>query len=112
MNKARKLVSVAEDEVRDSVEKKVKIAYEWAIKEYIKAGKRYEESIRIKPDFYEGHLALGQQQFEQAKLTWHYTVRTKADLETPSIQILELYNKAEDNMEKGMQIWEDSKNGD
>ncbi|KAF5773432.1 putative 43kDa postsynaptic protein [Helianthus annuus] len=107
MNKARKLVSVAEDEVRDSVEKKVKVAYEWAIKEYIKAGKRYEESIKIKPDFYEGHLALGQQQFEQAKLTWHYTVRTKADLETPSIQILELYNKAEDNMEKGMQIWEE-----
>ncbi|KAM0009351.1 putative tetratricopeptide-like helical domain superfamily, protein PHOX1-4 [Helianthus debilis subsp. tardiflorus] len=107
MNKARKLVSVAEDEVHDSVEKKVKVAYEWAIKEYIKAGKRYEESIKIKPDFYEGHLALGQQQFEQAKLTWYYTVRTKADLETPSIQILELYNKAEDNMEKGMQIWEE-----
>ncbi|KAI7753792.1 hypothetical protein M8C21_022228 [Ambrosia artemisiifolia] len=107
MNKARKLVNIAEDEGQDSVDKKVKVAYEWAQKEYIKAGKRYEESLKIKPDFYEGHLALGQQQFEQAKLTWHYTLRSKADLEGPSIQILELYNKAEDNMEKGMQIWEE-----
>ncbi|KAI3822394.1 hypothetical protein L1987_09984 [Smallanthus sonchifolius] len=107
MNKARKLVIIAEDETLESVEKKVKVGYEWAQKEYIKAGKRYEESLKIKPDFYEGHLALGQQQFEQAKLTWHYTTGSKADLEGPSIQILELYNKAEDNMEKGMQIWEE-----
>lgn len=107
MNKARKLVSLAEDETQESVEKKVKVGYEWAQKEYVKAGKRYEESLKIKPDFYEGHLALGQQQFEQAKLTWHYVIGSKADLEGPSIQILELYNKAEDNMEKGMQIWEE-----
>ncbi|KAK9079507.1 hypothetical protein SSX86_001179 [Deinandra increscens subsp. villosa] len=107
MNKARKLAIIAEDETQESVEKKVKVAYEWAQKEYIKAGKRYEESLKIKPDFYEGHLALGLQQFEQAKLTWHYTIGSKADLEHPSIQILELYNKAEDNMEKGMQIWEE-----
>ncbi|KAL8228643.1 hypothetical protein R6Q59_000553 [Mikania micrantha] len=107
MNKARKLVIIAEDESQELVENKVKFAYEWAQKEYIKAGKRYEESLKIKPDFYEGHLALGLQQFERAKLTWHYTIGSKADLEGPSIKILELYNKAEDNMEKGMQIWEE-----
>ncbi|KAK1429644.1 hypothetical protein QVD17_11858 [Tagetes erecta] len=107
MNKARKLVIIAEDETHESVEEKVKVGYEWAQKEYRKAGKRYEESLKIKPDFYEGHLALGQQQFEQTKLTWHYVIGSKADLEGPSIQILELYNKAEDNMEKGMQIWEE-----
>ncbi|XP_071708744.1 protein PHOX1-like isoform X2 [Rutidosis leptorrhynchoides] len=105
MNKARKLVVFEEDQVL--VTEKVKFGYEWAQKEYVKAGKRYEESLKIKPDFYEGHLALGQQQFEQAKLTWHYVIGSKADLEAPAIQILELYNKAEDNMEKGMQIWEE-----
>lgn len=109
MNKARKFVTVTEDEngTRDTVTEKVKISYEWAQKEYIKAGKRYEESLKVKPNFYEGHLALGQQQFEQAKLMWHYAIGSKADLEKPSLQILELYNKAEDNMEKGMQIWEE-----
>lgn len=110
MNKARKLVVVVAEDgdgICELVSEKVKVGYEWAQKEYVKAGKRYEESLKIKPDFYEGHLALGQQQFEQAKLTWHYVIGSKADLEVPSIQILELYNKAEDNMEKGMQIWEE-----
>ncbi|XP_076951562.1 protein PHOX1-like [Bidens hawaiensis] len=109
MNKARKLVNFEENDSRESVEKNLKVGYEWAQKEYTKAGKRYEQSLKIKPDFYEGHLALGQQQFEQAKLMWHYTVGTKADvaLHDYSIQILELYNKAEDNMEKGMQNLEE-----
>nr|XP_043614119.1 protein PHOX1-like [Erigeron canadensis]XP_043614120.1 protein PHOX1-like [Erigeron canadensis] len=107
MNKARKLVAFAEDGTQELVVKTVKDGYEWAKKEYTKAGKRYEESLKVKPDFYEGHLALGLQQFELAKLIWHYTIGSKADLEGPSIQILDLYNKAEDNMEKGMQIWEE-----
>ncbi|KAL8216830.1 hypothetical protein R6Q57_023667 [Mikania cordata] len=104
---SQNLFNIAEDESQELVENKVKFAYEWAQKEYIKAGKRYEESLKIKPNFYEGHLALGMQQFERAKLTWHYTIGSKADLEGPSIKFLELYNKAEDNMEKGMQIWEE-----
>ncbi|XP_076913692.1 protein PHOX1-like [Bidens hawaiensis] len=109
MNKARKLVNFEEHDSHESVEKKLKVGYEWAQKEYTKAGKRYEQSLKIKPDFYEGHLALGQQQFEHAKLMWHYTVGNKADvaLQDCSIQILELYNKAEDNMEKGMQNLEE-----
>ncbi|KAI3718860.1 hypothetical protein L6452_19745 [Arctium lappa] len=53
-------------------------------------------------------VSLKKQQFEQAKLSWWYSLGTKANLEAgPSAQILELYNKAENNMEHGMQIWEE-----
>nr|GEX89075.1 hypothetical protein [Tanacetum cinerariifolium]GEX96362.1 hypothetical protein [Tanacetum cinerariifolium] len=110
LNKARKMVIVAEEDDRSQelVAEQVKVGYEWAQREYVKAGKRYEESQKVKPDFYEGHLALGMQQFEQAKLSWYYNTRSKSNIEEgASIQILELYNKAEDNMEKGMQICEE-----
>ncbi|XP_010244885.1 PREDICTED: uncharacterized protein LOC104588590 [Nelumbo nucifera] len=107
MSKARKRVFLTEDASRESVFAQVKIAYEWAQKEYVRAGKRYEEALMIKPDFFEGHLALGQQQFEQAKLSWCYAIGTKANLETwPSAEVLNLYNNAEDNMERGFQMWE------
>ncbi|PWA66297.1 Phox/Bem1p [Artemisia annua] len=108
LNKARKGVAVAEDGTKELVAEQVKIGYEWAQMEYVKAGRRYEESLKVKPDFYEGHLALGLQQFEQAKLSWYYAIGSKSNIEEKNcIQILELYNKAEDNMEKGMQICEE-----
>ncbi|KAM7490052.1 hypothetical protein LguiA_032973 [Lonicera macranthoides] len=108
LNKARKRVFFADDASRESILLKVKTAYEWAQKEYVKAGMRYEEALKFKPDFYEGLIALGLQQFEQAKLCWYYAIGTKIDLETgPSTQVLELYNKAEDSMERGMQMWEE-----
>ncbi|KMZ75736.1 hypothetical protein ZOSMA_1109G00030, partial [Zostera marina] len=77
--------------------------------EYVKAGKRYEEAIKIKPDFYEGILALGQQQFEQAKLTWYHAIGNKVNLLTwSSSEVLNLFSNAEDNMERGMEIWEET----
>lgn len=108
MSKARKHVPVSEFTSDESVLLQIKPAYEWAKKEYTKAAMRYEEALKIKPDFYEGHLALGQQQFEQAKLCWHYYQKDKVDTESGATQeILLLYNKAEDSMEAGMQIWEE-----
>lgn len=108
MNKARKWVVFSEDATNESKHGKVKTGYEWAELEYVKAGRRYEEALKIKPDFFEGFLALGQQQFEQAKLSWGYAVGTKTSLDPePSAKILELYNKAEDSMEHGMQVWEE-----
>ncbi|KAK2979443.1 hypothetical protein RJ640_015072 [Escallonia rubra] len=108
MNRARKRVIFPEDGSRELILSQVKTAYEWAQKEYVAAGIRYEEALKIKPDFYEGLLALGQQQFEQAKLSWYYAIGCKIDLEAwPSTQVLELYNKAEDSMERGMQMWEE-----
>lgn len=109
MARARKKVYFADDSSKESIISNIKTAYEWAQKEYIEAGRRYEEALHIKPDFYEGYLALGQQQFELAKLSWYYAISSNDDLETwPSTEVLRLYNNAEDNMEKGMQLWEES----
>ncbi|XP_039059966.1 protein PHOX1-like [Hibiscus syriacus] len=109
MSRARKYVSLTEDGSRESMLAQVKVAYEWAQKEYVLAAKRYEEALKIKPDFHEGLLALGQQQFEQAKLCWYHAISCKIDLESgPSEDVLKLYNKAEDSMEKGMQVWEET----
>ncbi|KAK4480171.1 hypothetical protein RD792_013233 [Penstemon davidsonii] len=110
LSKARKRVLLTEDSSTESILTQVKAAYDWARKEYIRAGMRYEEALKIKPDFYEGLLALGQQLFEQAKLSWYYVIGSESDVEIDieeSAQILELYNKAEDSMEKGMQMWEE-----
>ncbi|KAH6828814.1 hypothetical protein C2S53_012951 [Perilla frutescens var. hirtella] len=108
MSRARKRLYFTEDSTRESVLEQVKTAFDWAQKEFSKAGKKYEEALKIKPNFYEAVLALGQGQFEQAKLSWYYAVATEADLEVwPSGEVLMLYNNAEENMEKGMQMWED-----
>ncbi|XP_062099586.1 protein PHOX1-like [Humulus lupulus] len=108
MSKARKRVTFPEDTSRDQIVEQIKVAYDWARKEYMKAEKKYEEAVKIKPDFYEGFLALGQQQFEQAKLCWYYSVGSNVELETePSSEVLQLYNKAEDSMERGMLMWEE-----
>ncbi|KAM5548062.1 hypothetical protein ABKV19_002159 [Rosa sericea] len=109
MARARKKVYFTEDSSKQSLISNFKTAYEWAQKEYIEAGRRYEEALHIKPDFYEGYLALAQQQFEQAKLSWYYAISSNVDLETwPSTEVVRLYNNAEDNMEKGMQLWEEA----
>lgn len=101
MSRARKRVYFTEDDSRASVLAQIKTAYDWAQKEYLKAEQRYEDALKIKPDFYEGLLALGQQQFERAKLSWYYAIGSNIDLETwPCEEVLQLYNKAEDNMEK------------
>jgi tetratricopeptide (TPR) repeat protein len=103
MSRARKRLVLSEDTSRESILAQVKAAYEWACTEYVKAGRKFEDSIDVKPDFYEGLIALGQQQFEQAKLSWRYADTCKVDMGT---EVLELFNHAEDNMEKGMEMWE------
>lgn len=109
MSRARKRVYFTEDASKEYILAQIKAVYDWTQKEYIKAGTRYEEALKIKQDFYEGFLALVQQQFELAKLSWHYAISCNVDLETwPSTEVLQLYNNAEDNMEKGMQLWEES----
>ncbi|KAG8367482.1 hypothetical protein BUALT_Bualt16G0076600 [Buddleja alternifolia] len=107
ISRARKKVYFTEDSSRESVIEHVKSAYEWAQAEYTKAGEIYEEALKIKPNFYEAVLALGQQQFEQAKLSWYYAIGTNVDLELwPSGEVLLLYNNAEENIDKGLQMWE------
>lgn len=91
-----------------SVLSQIKTAYDWVKKEYVDAGKSYEEALEIKPDFYECFLALGWQQFEQARLSWFYAISSGVDYKTwPSAEVLQLYDKANDNIGKGMQMWEE-----
>ncbi|XP_064939875.1 protein PHOX1-like [Musa acuminata AAA Group] len=107
LSRARKKLFLSEDASKESIHEKMKDAYEWAQDEYIKAGKRYKDALKIKPDFYEGFLALGLQQFERAKLSWCHVLGSKVDLEAwASEKLIELYNNAEDNMEKGTNMWE------
>ncbi|KAK4369251.1 hypothetical protein RND71_013043 [Anisodus tanguticus] len=109
MSRARKRVYLKEGSSGESLLAQIKIAYDWALKEYSKAGERYEEALNIKPNFYEGILALGQQQFEQAKLSWYYAINAGVDLDSwLSTEVVLLYNSAEENMEKGMQMWEEA----
>lgn len=106
MSRARKQVYLAGDSSSESMLEQVKSAYDWAQNEYVKAGRSYEDVLRIKPDFYEGLLALGKQQFERARLSWYYAVGSNLDLETwASKEVLPLFNSAEGNMEKGMEMW-------
>ncbi|CAN0888123.1 Protein PHOX1 [Linum grandiflorum] len=108
MSRARKRVFFPEDGSRETLLALVNNAYDWSKTEYVKAGERYHGALRLKPDFYESLLALGQQQFEQAKLCWYHAVGSHIHLESgPSEEVLDLYNKAEDCMERGMQMWEE-----
>ncbi|XP_010445015.1 PREDICTED: uncharacterized protein LOC104727623 [Camelina sativa] len=108
MSKARKQVCFPEDASREAIIEAVEAAFVWTKKEYNKAAEKYEEAVKVKPDFYEALLALGQEQFEQAKLCWYHALKSKVDLESEASQeVLTLYNKAEDSMERGMQIWEE-----
>ncbi|KAI9117412.1 hypothetical protein K1719_011578 [Acacia pycnantha] len=111
MSRARKKVNFTEESSKENLHEQIKNSYEWVQQEYKTAGEKYEAAIKIKPDFYEGFFALGQQQFEQAKLSWYYAINTHVDSTTwPSAEILQLYNHAEENMEKGVHIWEQLEN--
>ena len=63
--------------------------------EYKEAGNRFDEAIRLKPNFFEGFIALAAVQFDQAKLS------------CSSSEAMEWYDKAEENLGKGAQLWVD-----
>uniref|UniRef100_J3MRX8 PB1 domain-containing protein n=2 Tax=Oryza brachyantha TaxID=4533 RepID=J3MRX8_ORYBR len=107
MAAARKRPPLSDDASLECILEEVKVAYEWACAEYGKAGVKYGEAVKTKPDFFEGLIALGQQQFEQAKLCWYYALACKIDMGT---EVLGFFNHAEDNMEKGMEMWEGMQN--
>lgn len=104
---ATKNISLKEDSSKEELISQLQAAYVWAQGEYSKAGERYEEALRIKPDFYEGFLALGQQQFESAKLGWSLAVASNIDLDIwDHSETLKLFIAADENMKMGTEIWE------
>ncbi|CAJ1975614.1 unnamed protein product [Sphenostylis stenocarpa] len=109
ISRARKKVYFTGDSSKEHMHEQIKSLFKWAQEEYEIAGDKYETAIEIKPDFYEGFLALGLVLFEQAKLSWNYALCSKVDFSTwPATEVLQLYNSAEYSVEKGMLIWEES----
>lgn len=101
---ARKRLSLLRDVSGESVSEQVETAYECAKKDHAKAKEKYEEAMKIKPDVFEVCLALGLQQFEEARLSWYYVLVIHLDLKTwPYAAVVKLYENAERNIKKSME---------
>ncbi|ESQ35631.1 hypothetical protein EUTSA_v10006907mg [Eutrema salsugineum] len=104
---ARKRIPLEESADKETVAGQLQTAYEWVKERYTLAKEKYEQALSIKPDFYEGLLALGQQQFEMAKLHWSFALAQKIDLsDWDSAETLKLFDSAEEKMKAATEMWE------
>ncbi|CAK7351557.1 unnamed protein product [Dovyalis caffra] len=104
---ARKRIPLDESAGKEVVSAQLQAAYDWVKEKYSLAREKYEEALLIKPDFYEGLLALGQQQFEMAKLHWSFALAKKIDLSSwDSVETLKLFDSAEEKMKAATEMWE------
>lgn len=104
---ARKRIPVDDSGAKDLVSSQLQAAYDWVKEKYSLAKEKYEEALMIKTDFYEGLLALGQQQFEMAKLHWSYVLAKKEDLSKwDPTETIKLFDSAEDKMKAATEMWE------
>ncbi|KAH9533212.1 hypothetical protein CY35_18G039800 [Sphagnum magellanicum] len=104
---ARKRIPVEAVTGKTEEKEQFQAAYDWAQSHYKLAGQKYEEALRIKPDFYEGVLALGQEKFESAKLQWAAAVASGVDLKIwSSSETLGLFTMAEERMQTAAEMWE------
>lgn len=104
---ARKRIPLDESSPREVLVSQLRTAYDWVRGRYALAGHKYKEALKIKPDFYEGLLALGQQHFETAKLHWSFALADQVDLSTwDSSETFKLFNSAEQNMRAATEMWE------
>ncbi|KAL8045998.1 hypothetical protein ABFX02_08G150600 [Erythranthe guttata] len=104
---ARKRIPIDESAAKEMMEGQLQKAYDWVREKYSLAREKYEEALSIKPDFYEGLLALGQQQFEMAKLHWSFVLAKKEDLSKwdPN-ETIGLFDSAEEKMKAATEMWE------
>lgn len=104
---ARKKIPLDESTSKELRKAQLQAAYDWVCDRYSLAGKKYEEALQIKPEFYEGLLALGQQNFETAKLHWSFALANDVDLATwDSADTIHLFNSAEEKMKAATEMWE------
>jgi tetratricopeptide (TPR) repeat protein len=104
---ARKKIPLDENAPKEAMSAQLCTAYNWVRERFALAGSKYEAALKIKPDFYEGLLALGQQNFEMAKLHWSYAVADKVDLASwDSSETIDLFDSAELKMREATEMWE------
>ncbi|KAJ0256908.1 PB1 domain-containing protein [Hirschfeldia incana] len=104
---ARKRIPLEESAGKEKVAEQLQTAYDWVKERYTLAKEKYEHALSIKPDFYEGLLALGQQQFEMAKLHWSFALAQKIDLSVwDATETLALFDSAEEKMKAATEMWE------
>ncbi|KAL5201648.1 hypothetical protein ABZP36_036002 [Zizania latifolia] len=104
---ARKRIPLDESAPKEVMAAQLSTAYDWVQERYALAGSKYEESLKIKPDFYEGLLALGQQHFETAKLHWSFALADKVDLSAwDSSETFKLFDSAEQKIRAATEMWE------
>nr|DAD23496.1 TPA_asm: hypothetical protein HUJ06_024959 [Nelumbo nucifera] len=104
---ARKKIPLDDSASKELMTAQLQAAYDWVWGKYSLAGEKYEEALRIKPDFYEGLLALGQQHFETAKLKWSFAVASKLDLSSwDHTETIKLFDSAEEKMNAATEMWE------
>ncbi|KAM3342974.1 protein CLMP1 [Capsicum galapagoense] len=104
---AKKRMPIDDSASKETMATELQAAYDWVKEKYSLAKEKYEEALLIKPDFYEGLLALGQQQFEMAKLQWSFVLAKKEDLSNwDPTETLTLFKSAEEKMKAATQMWE------
>ncbi|PHU26749.1 hypothetical protein BC332_05081 [Capsicum chinense] len=104
---ARKRIPIDDSASKEMMATQLQSAYDWVKEKYSLAKEKYEEALLIKPDFYEGLLALGQQQFEMAKLYWSFILAKKEDLSNwDPTETLALFDSAELKMKAATEMWE------
>ncbi|KAJ8428032.1 hypothetical protein Cgig2_027638 [Carnegiea gigantea] len=104
---ARKRIPVDDNAPGEVKTAQLLSGYQRVKEKYSLAKQKYQEALSIKPDFYEGLLAMGQQQFEMAKLHWSYALAKKEDLSLwDSSETFELFNSAEEKMKAATEMWE------
>jgi tetratricopeptide (TPR) repeat protein len=104
---ARKRIPLDENAPKEAMSIQLRTAYNWVRERFALAGSKYEAALKIKPDFYEGLLALGQQNFEMAKLHWSYAVADKVDLASwDFLETIGLFDSAELKMQEATEMWE------
>ncbi|TYI42611.1 hypothetical protein ES332_A01G111200v1 [Gossypium tomentosum] len=104
---ARKRIPLDESASKEVMSAQLKVAYDWVREKYSLAREKYSEALLIKPDFYEGLLALGQQQFEMAKLNWSFALAKKIDLSSwDPAETFQLFDSAEEKMKAATEMWE------
>ncbi|KAH6795508.1 hypothetical protein C2S51_036494 [Perilla frutescens var. frutescens] len=104
---ARKRMPIDESADKETMNGQLQDAYDWVKEKYTLAKGKYEEALLIKPDFYEGLLALGQQQFEMAKLHWSFILAKKEELSKwDPTETIGLFDSAEEKMKTATAMWE------